>query len=200
MKHLAVTLISCGLLVSSGTTAILPGGLGAASPFSPQESNLPNASTIVKPHIFVSLDPVPRGKEFKVAVVADIASGFHMNSHKPTDDYLIATTLKPQLPAGFELIDTIYPKGKLAKFSFSPDHALDVYSETVTLVLQLSAQSTAALGPTEIPMTLRYQACNDSACLPPVKLPLSAKFNVAKEGATPKEVHPEIFSRLLPTR
>src|ERR1700730_13922451 len=106
MKHVPVTLVSCSLLVFSATTANLPGGLRAASPYSPQESNLPNAATIVKPHIFVSLDPVPRGKEFKVAVVADIASGFHVNSHKPTDEYLIATTLKPELPAGFELIDT----------------------------------------------------------------------------------------------
>jgi hypothetical protein len=172
----------------------------AAPLISPQESNLPNASTIVKPHLFVSLDPVPRGKEFKIAVVADIASGFHMNSHKPTDDYLIATTLKVQLPAGFELIDTIYPQGKLEKFSFSPNHPLDVYSESVTLLLRLSPKFAAALGPTEIPMVLRYQACNDSACLPPVKLPLSAKFNLAEEGTTPKEVHPEIFSRLVPAR
>jgi uncharacterized protein YcnI len=199
MKLLQAAFISC-VLVCSRSTSFIPRGAADAPPSLPQESNLPNALTIVKPRIFVSLDPVPRGKEFKIAVVADIASGFHMNSHKPTDDYLIATTLKAQLPAGFELIDTIYPKGKLEKFSFSPNHPLDVYSESVTLVLRLTAKSTAALGPKEIPMTLRYQACNDSACLPPVKLPVSAKFNLAQEGTTPKEVHPEIFSRLVPAR
>jgi hypothetical protein len=75
-----------------------------------------------------------------------------------------------------------------------------VYSESVTLVLRLSVKSMAALGPTEISMVLRYQACNDSACLPPVKLPVSAKFNLAEEGTTPKEVRPEIFSRLVPAR
>lgn len=198
MERLIATLTSCVLLLS-GTAAFVARGNAAALRCSPQaSSSLPNASTVVKPRLFVSLDPVPRGKEFHVAVVADIASGFHMNSHKPTDEYLIPTTLKPELPPGFELIDTIYPKGKLAKFSFSPEHPLDVYSDTVTLVLRLSAQSTAKLGPTEIPMTLRYQACNDSTCLPPVKLPLSAKFILAEEGVTPREVHPEIFSRLVP--
>lgn len=199
MRSLQAAFVSW-LLMFSGSGSIIAREPLAAPPISPQESNLPNASTIVNPHIFVSLDPVPRRKEFKIAVVADIASGFHMNSHKPTDDYLIATTLKAQLPAGFELIDTIYPKGKLEKFSFSPNHPLDVYSENVTLVLRLSAKSAAALGPTEIPMVLRYQACNDSACLPPVKLPVSAKFDLAEEGTTPKEVHPEIFSRLVPAR
>jgi uncharacterized protein YcnI len=199
MKSLQAAFISC-VLMGWGSSIMIPRPPFATPAGSAQESNLPNASTIVKPHIFVSLDPVPRGKEFKIAVVADIAKGFHMNSHKPTDDYLIATTLKPQLPAGFELLDTIYPKGKLEKFSFSPDHPLDVYSENVTLVLRLSAKPAAALGPTEIPIILRYQACNDSACLPPVKLPVDAKFNVAEEGTTPKEVHPEVFSRLVPAR
>jgi|SRR5580704_4523094 uncharacterized protein YcnI len=199
MKSAQAGLISC-VLICFGSASMIRRGPAAASASSTQESNLPNASTIVKPHVFVSLDPVPRGKEFKIAVVADIAKGFHMNSHKPSDDYLIATTLKPQLPAGFELLDALYPKGRLEKFSFSPDHPLDVYSESVTLVLRLSAKSAAALGPAEIPMILRYQACNDSACLPPVKLPVDAKFILAEEGTTPREVHPEIFSRLVPAR
>jgi thiol:disulfide interchange protein DsbD len=198
MKRRDVTFIFC-VLVSLCAGELVTRGTAAGPPLQ-ASSNPPSASTVVKPHIFVSLDPVPRGKEFKVAVVADIASGFHVNSHKPTDEYLIATTLKPELPAGFELIDTMYPKGKLEKFAFSPEHPLEVYSESVTLVLRLSAKPAAVLGLTEIPMTLRYQACNNSTCLPPVKLPLTAKFNLAEQGATPKEVHPEIFSRLVPAR
>ncbi len=197
MKRLHLAFTVCVFLLLCGGSAIIARGDAATLRFSFQTS-LPSASTVVKPHVFISLAPVPRGKEFKIAIVADIASGFHMNSHKPTDEYLIATTLTPQLPAGFELIDTIYPKGQLEKFSFSPNHPLDVYTGSVTLLLRLSSQSGAALGAVEIPMTLRYQACNDSACLPPVKLPVSAKFDLAAEGTTPHEVHPEIFSRLVP--
>src|ERR1700752_778802 len=73
---------------------------------------LPSPAAVVKPQTFVSLEPVPRGKSFEIAVVAEIAKGFHMTSHKPTDPYLIATTLTPQLPAGFEISDTIYPQGR----------------------------------------------------------------------------------------
>src|SRR5277367_6045048 len=136
MMRFRRTFVFCLLSLFCGGTAFVMFWNAASNIPLPQEPpNLSNASAVVKPHIFVSLDPVPRGKEFKVAVVADIASGFHMNSHKPTDEYLIATTLKAELPAGFELIDTIYPKGKLEKFAFSPEHPLDVYSESVTLVL-----------------------------------------------------------------
>jgi hypothetical protein len=182
------------------SASITRGNAESHFPLPQEPPNLPNASAVVKPRIFVSLDPVPRGREFKVAVVVDIASGFHMNSHKPSEDYLIATTLTPKLPAEFELVDTIYPKGQLEKFSFSPNQPLDVYTGSVTFLLKLSAKAAATLGSTEIPMILRYQACNDSTCLPPVKFPLSAKFELAKEGTTSREIHSEVFSRLLPAR
>jgi thiol:disulfide interchange protein DsbD len=162
---------------------------------SPQDSAaLPNAAAIVTPHTYVSMEPVPAGKEFQAAVVVDIARGFHMNSHKPSDQYLIPTTLTPQVPAGIELVDTIYPAGKLEKFAFSPDKPLDVYTGSVTLRLRLAAKASAAPGSTTIPMTLRYQACNDSSCLPPVKVPVSVKFELAAAGARSRAVHPEIFA------
>src|SRR5271170_7537051 len=88
----------CILLLFCGGTPFIMFGNAASSLSLPQEPpNLSSASAVVKPRIFVSLDPVPRAREFKVAVVVDIASGFHMNSHKPSEDYLIATTLTPKL-------------------------------------------------------------------------------------------------------
>jgi thiol:disulfide interchange protein DsbD len=160
-----------------------------------QESSvIPKASSVVKPQTYVSLEPVPRGKEFQIAVVAEIARGFHMNSHHPSDVYLIPTTLTPQLPAGFKLLDTIYPEGHGQKFSFSPDKPLDVYSGSVTLKLRVFAETGAALGANTIPMILRYQACNDSTCLPPVKLPVEVKMVVGAVATKAQELHLEIFA------
>jgi hypothetical protein len=161
----------------------------------PQDSApLPKASSVVKPTAYVSLEPVPAGKEFQVAVVAQILQGFHMNSHKPSEDYLIATTLTAQPPAGIQLLDTIYPDGRNEKFSFSPDKPLNVYTGTVTLRLRLTAKTDAPLGATTLPLTLRYQACNDTTCLPPVKLPVDVKVDIAAGGVNSRAVHPEIFS------
>jgi uncharacterized protein YcnI len=157
-------------------------------------SSLPSPSAVVKPTAYVSLTPVPREKEFQIAVVVEIARGFHMNSHKPSDQYLIPTTLTAQLPAGFELRDTIYPDGRLEKFSFSPNKPLDVYTGTLTIRLRVAAGADAALGATKIPITLRYQACNDTTCLQPVKVPVEVKLEVAASGAKSRAVHPEVFS------
>jgi uncharacterized protein YcnI len=155
---------------------------------------LPSPSAVVKPTAYVSLAPVPREKEFQIAVVVEIAKGFHMNSHKPTDPYLIPTTLTAQLPAGIQLRETIYPDGRLEKFTFSPNKPLDVYTGTVALRLRLVASADAALGATTIPITLRYQACNDTTCLQPVKVPVDVKLEIASSGAKSHAVHPEVFS------
>lgn len=153
-----------------------------------------NAASVVKTEAYVSAEPVARGKEFQAAVVVKIAEGYHMNSHKPSDAYLIPTTLTPQPPAGIKLVDTVYPPGHNKTFPFSPDKPLNVYSGSVTLRLHLTAGADAPLGPTTIPVTLRYQACNNSACLPPVKVPVRVKLEVAAAGTKSHSVHSDIFS------
>src|SRR5271167_5037906 len=98
-KQLHGVFAVCALLLSSGAIAIAQD----AAPMRPAD--------VVKTHTYVSLDRVPRGKQFEAAVVVVIAENYHMNSHKPAETYLIPTTLTPQLPAGIKLVDTIYPNG-----------------------------------------------------------------------------------------
>jgi thioredoxin:protein disulfide reductase len=172
------------LLISASRTA-----------FTQQTALPPKPSDIVSTETYVSMDPVPRGKEFQAAVVVKINPGYHMNSHKPSDSYLIPTTVTPQLPDGFTLVgEPSYPLGKNEKFPFSPDKPLNVYTDRVTFRLKMTTEEKAALGKASIPVTLRFQACNTSACLPPVKIPLTVDVNVAAAGKTGKPMNPEIFA------
>lgn len=157
-------------------------------------AQMPNPASVVKATAYASLDPVPQGQTFEAAVVMQIIPGFHMNSHKPSEDYLIPTTITPAAPAGIRVVDTVYPAGQLKNFSFSPNKPLDVYTDSVTLQLKLSADAKAPIGPMSIPVTLRYQACNDKACLPPVKVPVTIDVKIAAAGAKAQHVHPEIFT------
>ncbi len=185
--------LSCALLLACVAGGLTPDASPTASAQNSTDAPVAPAA-IVKPRAFVSLVPVPRGKEFQVALAVEIAHGYHMNSHHPTDKYLIPTTLTPKLPTGFELLDTIYPAGRIEKFSFSPDKGLDVYSGSVTLKLRLIAHNDAPIGTVTFPITLRYQACNDTTCLPPVKVPVDVRVDVAAAGAATHPAHPEIFS------
>ncbi len=188
LRRLAFLVASCSLLF----VAVSP----KAEVTFAQESAAPlTGSQVVKTHTYVSMDPVPRGKQFQVAVVVDINEAYHMNSHNPSDSYLIPTTLTPQLPAGIKLVDTVYPTGRDKTFPFSPKKPLNVYSGSVTLRMRLSAEESTPLGPASIPITLRYQACNNSACLPPVKVPVNADLKIATASAVSHAAHPEIFSK-----
>jgi len=182
------------IFVVAASVVASRGGLAAAAAPAQESAAVPSAASIVKAHSFVSMEPVPRGKEFQAAVVAEIRSGYHVNSHKPSDEYLIATTLTAQLPEGFKLVDTIYPAGRQEKFSFSPDKPLDVYTGSVTFKLRLVAEAGAAIGAVKIPVILRYQACNDTTCLPPVKIPVELNVDVGAADAKGRAVHPEIFA------
>lgn len=161
---------------------------------SPASSQVPSGRDVVKPEIYASLDPVGRGSAFEIAVVMKIRPGFHVNAREKSEDYLIATDLKADLPAGFGSGDVVYPKGKLEHFTFSKK-PLNVYQGTVVLRMPVTALGSAPLGEQHIPLRLRYQACNTELCLPPVTLPLDAAINVAASAAASKPVHAEIFSK-----
>ena len=161
----------------------------AALPSAPQ---VPSGRDVVSPSAYVSLDPVARGSSFQLAVVLKIRPGFHINAREKSEDYLIATDLKADVPAGFKMGEVSYPKGKLRPFTFSKK-PLNVYEDTVILRLPLTALPTAPLGAQHIPLKVRYQACSTEICLPPVTLDVDASFTVAASAADARPAHPELF-------
>ncbi|HEV2421532.1 MAG TPA: protein-disulfide reductase DsbD domain-containing protein [Candidatus Acidoferrales bacterium] len=153
---------------------------------------VPAASSVASPKTYVSIAPVPRGNTFEVAVVVGIQSGFHVNAHKPSEDYLIPTVLTAKLPAGFKDLGTMYPDGVAKKLSFA-DKPLLVYTDHFTVRAKFTAEPSAPLGKVKFPFTLQYQACNDSVCLPPVRIPVTTTIDVAAAGTKPQQMSPEIF-------
>jgi len=154
-------------------------------------SQVPSGKEVVAPAAYASAEPAARNVPFQIAVVLKIRPGFHINAREKSEDYLIATDLKFDLPAGFTAGDVVYPQGTLHTFSFSKDKPLNVYEGTATLRLPLTASNSAPLGAQHIALKIRYQACNDELCLPPVTLPLDAVVNVVATGAKP--AHADIF-------
>src|ERR1700688_742475 len=65
-----------------------------------QDSAYPPAAKVLQPQAYVSLQPVPRGRAFEIAVVAKISPGFHINAHVPSEDYLIPTKVTADLSPG----------------------------------------------------------------------------------------------------
>lgn len=155
-------------------------------------SQIPSGRDVVSPSAYVSLDPVARGSSFQLAVVLKIRNGFHINARETSADYLIATDLRADEPAGFKSGQISYPKGELHTFAFSKK-PLNVYEDKVILRMGLSVLPDAPLGAQHIPLKLRYQACSNEVCLPPVTLDVDAIVNVAATADASRPVHPELF-------
>lgn len=176
-----------GFLVSAAALVVL-----AALPSAPQQ--IPSPRDVVSPGTFVSMDPVGRGSQFQIAVVAKIRQGFHINAREKSAEFLIATDLRADVPAGFQGGEVSYPKGTLQTFAFSKT-PLNVYQGTITLKMPVSVLSSAALGTQNIPLKLRYQACSTEICLPPVTLSMDATVNVAGTANASKPAHSEVFQQ-----
>jgi thiol:disulfide interchange protein DsbD len=160
---------------------------------SAQDSNLPPAASVLQPQAYVSLQPVPRGRAFEIAVVAKISPGFHINAHMPSEDYLIPTKIMADLSPGVFLVETTYPRGVMRAFRFSKT-PLRVYEGSFTVRMKLRANGSAPLGPQKIGLTVGYQACNQDACLPPTKLSVTADLEIAAVDTPAHPAHADIFS------
>src|ERR1700730_12572637 len=95
------------------------------------QAQTPSPRDVVSPAVYVSAEPAARGVPFQLAVVFKIRPGFHVNAREKSEDYLIATDLRAEMPAGFKAGDVAYPKGQLHTFAFSKT-PLNVYQGTVT--------------------------------------------------------------------
>jgi thiol:disulfide interchange protein DsbD len=158
-----------------------------------QDNAYPPAASVLQPKAYVSLQPVPAGRSFEVAVVAKISPGFHINAHVPSEDYLIPTKIVADLPPGLLVVETTYPHGVMRAFRFSKT-PLRVYEGSFTVRMKMRATGTAPLGPQKIGLTVGYQACNQDACLPPTKLSVTADLEIAAVDTPAHPVHSDIFS------
>src|SRR5438067_1579264 len=66
-----------------------------------------------------SVDRAAAGSKFEAAVVMEIPAPFHVNAHKPSEDYLVPTTLTLQPARGLTLGPVVYPTPESKTFPFS---------------------------------------------------------------------------------
>ena len=100
----------------------------------------------------------------RLVVTATIESGWHVNAHQPRDAFLIPTTLQVTPPAGIAVGAIEYPKPVERKLAFSEDPLL-LYEGTIEMRAPLTGD-----GGGRFEAQLRYQACDDTRCLPPKTL------------------------------
>jgi hypothetical protein len=162
----------------------------AAAVAAPQDS-----LQVVEVKTVLGADGVRPGKTIKIAAVARITPGFHINDHKPTLDYLIPTEWQLEPPNSISVERVVYPKGQLKKFAFS-DRQLSVYEGSLTVGALLRVARSARPGAYTLSGKFNYQACNEHACLPPKSIPVTLSVNVVARGTPLKRLNADVFSSL----
>lgn len=107
-----------------------------------------------------------------------VRSGYHINSHTPSDEYLIPLRLTWSASV-VEAMDTVYPKPRMETYSFS-EKPLSVYTGDFEVSTSFKVPSTAPAGPVTLTAKLRYQACNDRMCLPPKTVDVTLPVDIVK--------------------
>lgn len=129
----------------------------------------------------LAVAPVPtvkvrKGSVAAVTLRAVLPPGFHANSNKPSDEYLIPLTLKWN--GGPLTVDSVeYPKGSLEKYPFSPK-PLSVVTGEFSISTKFKVPADAPNGAAAQNGTLRYQACNDHMCFAPKSVPVSVTLEI----------------------
>jgi len=188
-KAAAIPIIACILAL------ILAGFSRADFPSVFSAGRTPQDDQVVEAQVLLSRDGVKPGETLKAAVLLRIQPGYHINDNAPLDEFLVPTTLTIADNPEVDVLETCFPPGRRARFSYS-EAELVVYEGEATLGIILRAKPGAAPGLLKLRASLGYQACNDISCLPPKELPIQIPVPVVPPSQACHDLHQDVFSKI----
>jgi hypothetical protein len=129
--------------------------------------------------LFVETAPrsvVKRGGVEAIPVRAELLPGYHVNSDKPSDEYLIPLSLK-WTSDPLETVAIDFPEPEMETYSFS-EKPLSVFTGDFDIITRFKVPASVKPGALTITGKLRYQACSDKLCLPPKTIPVTLDLEV----------------------
>jgi hypothetical protein len=114
-------------------------------------------------YLFPEQVTVPAGKSTAIELHFRVAPGLHVNSHAPKDESLTPTVLSIPVESGVKLDGATYPQGTEYVLPVDPQTKLIVYTGDFAI----QAHITAVPGDHLVEAKLRYQACDQTLCMPP---------------------------------
>ncbi len=144
----------------------------------------------VKP--FLDVDKIRQGSEFRVALVAQIKAGYHIQAPKPPEGF-IATEFEVEAPKGFSVERIWYPPTEVKEVL---GQKLPLYDGTQTFAALIRTDKSAKLGKSTLALKLRYQACDDKTCYPPRTITVTVPVEVVTPSTRVKSTNEDVFKKL----
>ncbi|MBI2570650.1 MAG: thioredoxin family protein [Candidatus Schekmanbacteria bacterium] len=153
----------------------------------------PKKPKILEAEALASVREVVPGSPFHLAVRVDIENGWHLQAHKPLEEYYIATELRLPDVAGLAFGPVTYPEPVEEALGFA-DKPVLVYEGTILLRFPVTPAPDLPKQALSTSFVLAYQACDDRRCVPPATATIPFEIDVAAPGSAPVLAYPEIFS------
>jgi len=142
--------------------------------------------------VLADRDAVGPGESLSLVVRVTLHRDFHVNSHVPSQDYLIPTRLETDPVEGLEFGEWVYPEGEMKKFPFS-EEPLRVYEGSFLIRGSLKAGAGTAPGARRLTVRLRYQSCTREKCLAPRVEEIPLDLRVVAPGTATRRLHSDLF-------
>ena len=134
------------------------------------------------------------GESFQLAIIVNVRQGFHINSHKPLDRFLVPTVVKFDEREEIVFGPVVYPQPKLKPFSFSTNK-VSVYEGKISIFARAEVREGISGESIEVSGVLACQACNDRTCFMPGSVKFEIPLVVVKAGEPVKLVNEHIFQQ-----
>lgn len=180
MIHRLRRILAAALLLAGGAPAAAQGLVSAGAP------------QVVSVRLAADAEKIVAGQPFRLAVVASIQPGWHVNSNTPLEDYLIPTEAAVAPAEGLSFSAPVYPPHKESKLPFS-EKPLALYEGETVIVVEGKADPAAVSGPRTLRATLDFQPCNDAQCLAPAQLEATLDIEVVPAGMPAAPANAALF-------
>jgi hypothetical protein len=138
---------------------------------------LPQSAPNIPVNGSLAANKIGRGRTVQGTVIMDIPSGYHANSNRPLEKFLIATQLQIEAPQGIRVGAIAYPRALLRSLKFSKNK-VSVFEGRTTMRFSVKVPRTFKGNSAELKARLRYQACNDDTCFQPQTREVKLWLNV----------------------
>lgn len=134
----------------------------------------PNVVTLTPP---ATITAKP-GAVAKASLSVTVAEGYHANSNKPLDKFLVPLQLT-WAPGPLGATGVAFPKPQTRALGFST-RPVSVFTGSFNIETTFKVAADAPPGATSVTGKLHFQACDDRSCLPPRTLEVVVPVVISK--------------------
>ena len=156
------------------------------------KADVPAPESIVGASLAADADRLVAGTTFRLVVVAEVKAGWHINSHRPNEEFLIPTRVSLSPVPGVRFGEPSYPAHREMKLAFS-EKPLAVYEGRTLFRIEGVVDAGAGPGPRTLQAVVDFQPCNDEQCLPPARALAKLTLEVAPSGTRAESANAPLF-------